>query len=555
MITTKIYVRPSDERKHDMSQWILIHTTGEGEKVIEPRLVDAVNEISSLSFSVYADSNIATLLNPDNRDKHEVWVCEYIEHDTDPYDDGYRGYWDEGNNIWRKDVFVGHAVEYTPYFADNGLLTYKILCVDHRDYLNRSVQKRREYQLLDDGTGGYGGSKGRFSEFLTEHNYEVGGDPFGRSAFMHCDYDVNNNFNKYHYVVDWEVTYNALMERFVERFGGDLYIDNEHYGTKDADDEFLHGVHMRWGTQGTERTDTTITKGYNLKSLRVTTDASEVCTRLFPLGATLDDGSRVTIKGVSEGGRDPKNEYIDIDDTAYIQAHGITARTVTWDDVTDPINLYRKALAWLANENRVRKTYEAEILDLSASVYADGLTRLRCGDTVLVQNDDMGIDERLRIIRIEYDLSQLQNVSVTFGDKFYSDIKQELKDKAETTQKINTLTYNSNAVATKLENNQKLLTSEQQTSGGDMAHSTLSGKEISTEWWNGTQRMGKIGYEADKEGLAGYAGSSTAPSILITNYGEIITDGNLTLRGTYSDVLINVNGQYVSLRNYIATHP
>ena len=88
-----------------------------------------------------------------------------------------------------------------------------------------------------------------------------------------------------------------------------------------------------------------------------------------------------------------------------------------------------------------------------------------------------------------------------------------------------------------------------------MAHSTLSGKEISTEWWNGTQRMGKIGYEADKEGLVGYAGSSAAPSIIITNYGEIITDGNLTLRGTYSDVLINVNGQYVSLRNYIATHP
>lgn len=552
--------REQDGGESDIHDWLCIHDTrANGAKVKSPSLLEERNKTSILTFYVYPHCPALDLLKLENQDKCEVWVCERAYSEVDPWTLGYRypRYHGEGNNIWRADVFVGHVVEFSPEYDTDGLLTYKVMCADHREYLSKTVQPRREYSLAADPTHPWGGgARGGFVDFIGVHNDEIDvyRGAFGRKR-MDAQPDITiDDYNEYHYIVDWENTEEAIRERFIERFGGEMYVDNNEYCTERGEFPpiYQYGTTLRWTKKDWKHSDVAIEKGKNLKMLTIATDNSELCTRIYPLGATLEDGSRVTIKGVSVDGHDINVEYIDIDDAEYIQEHGVTAKVVEWSDVTQPINLYYKALDWLDTENRIKQMYTAQVLDLS--VIKNPLERFRLREWHRIIHPDMNVDVELQIIRIEYDLEQLQNVELTFGDRFLNYEQEQVKNEVENTRVIQSVIYNSNAVATKLENEQKLLTSEQETSGGDMAHSTLSGKEISTEWWNGAQRMGKIGFEADKEGLVGYSGSSQAPSILITHYGEIITDGNLTLRGAYSDVLINIDGQYVSLRDYIRNH-
>lgn len=583
MMWAKILIRQSTDGEYsDMHDWLCIHNTKEeGTAVIDPHLIDATGEISTLTFSVYAGSETATLLSPENRDKCEVWVCEYINYDTDPDDLGYtlRHYHpdgeDENGKVWRLDVFVGHAVEFTPYYADNGLLTYQIMCVDNRDYLNKSIQQRRHYSLAADITKVYGGGiKDGVSEFIDYHNDIVTGAFMSRDQF-NVQFDVENQRNNYDYIVDWEVTQNALQERFIDRFGGELIVDNNSYATDRGDDPPIYSpyTYIRWVDEWGRNSDCVIQNGINLKSLRITTDATEVCTRLIPLGTMGEDGSKLTIANVETQAPYPANNpivdakpinqyYVDIYNSQYISNHGITCKTVEFDDITLEANLFEKAVEWLAENNRIRKTYEAEVLDLAANGGFDPLYRLRCGDYHAVRHSGMGVNETLRIVKIDYDLANLHRVSVTFGDKFYNDIQRDLAKDAAQTARVDKVVYNNSTTARTLDENQKAMTSEQEWEQQQQtwsAESTLSGKEISMQMYtkSGGQKapMGKIGFEAETYGgLVGYSGSAQYPSFILKPYGQFTTEDVIVLSGDASDLIMTIQGLQVSLRDYIAHH-
>ena len=573
MMWTKILIRQqSDGEYSNINDWLCVHNTREeGVCVIDPHLIDAKKEISTLTFSAHAGTDAATLLSPEHRDKCEVWVCEYINYDTDPWDSGYtlrryhRDGQDENGKIWRLTMFVGHAVDYTPYYDRNGLLTYKILCVDNRDYLNKSIQERREYRLRDDGTQGNGGAVGYYKDFVARHNTQISGAIFDRDQ-MFANYGVNNVFNDYPYVVDWEQTYSSLQERFIERFGGELTINNNAYVDETPTVHYPSRTEITWVDDWGLDSDCVIQNGINLASLRITTDATEICTRLIPLGEMKEDGSKLTIENIEKAATEttaakPLGQYyVDIADSAYIAAHGITCRTVEFDDITLEANLWDRAVTWLQENNRIRKTYEAEVLDLAANGGFDPLLRLRCGDRHVLRHSTMGVNETLQIIRIDYDLAHLHKVSVTFGDKYYNDIEQGLAKDTAQTAKVDKVVYNNATVTTTLDQRQKALTSKQEYDTDSYGFGTISGKEITLTLTQGSGSqevtMGKFGLVADQEGIAGYSGTSSNPSFILTYYGQFITDGQIYLRnGTTSDLIIKVNGTDVSLRQYIASHP
>nr|MCR5074859.1 phage tail protein [Ruminococcus sp.] len=157
--------------------------------------------------------------------------------------------------------------------------------------------------------------------------------------------------------------------------------------------------------------DTKIELAKNMKSLAVDIDTTNIITRLIPLGAQLspgDSAERLTISSVNSG-----KPYID--DTAGIAKYGIIAGTVEFDDITVPSNLKSAGQEYLTNNNRIRKAYECQALDLS--LIQEDYQALVCGNSYIFKNSFMGLNERLRLIGRTVDIYKPYTPTLKIGDK------------------------------------------------------------------------------------------------------------------------------------------
>lgn len=461
----QIYIRQAEDGEtSDIHDWTCIHDTRKTDnKLIDPKCVIEKNKISTLTFRCRPNSPAYTLLRPENATKCEVWVCERMIASSAPSYVGnrepvHKWYEEEqitGGHVYRYDLFVGHATDYTPYFADNGLLEASITCVDHMDYLNNSIVPRQTYNLNEEAPHiGEKGAINWYRSFIWESNYEREQihNTFARDEFDAQDNRTTNPSPSYEYVVDFEVLYSMLYERFIDRFGGVLYTDYTEYvivgqvpaGETEKDpDQYPDGTTIRWisdSVYGRHR-NVVIQNGVNLKSLRLETDREGFCTRLYPVGELKENGKRVSLKGYSgtqEKPHDPNTEYIEVD-AQYISEYGVISKTQEWTDISQQSNLYSKAWEYLeSNECKIKESFTISVLDLS--VINNPEDRFRCGDYHTVIESDMSINEELQIIRIEYDLAQLQNVNLVMGDKMLSASEMQVRQATRNKEKFGEIT-------------------------------------------------------------------------------------------------------------------
>lgn len=255
--------------------------------------------------------------------------------------------------------------------------------------------------------------------------------------------------NKYHYVVDWESTYDALKNVILDRYGGEIrlhhrsLISNRYEGYDADTTEHARMVYkLEYIDTPSTPSDTseleTLRNYDNLLYLKVNTEREEFCTALIPLGATDLAGNRLILDGQTTGSIFSKTSR----ETA--ENYGIKIRTHTWDDVTIQSNLERKGTQWMANQNRATKTYEARVYDLS--IIDRDRKPIQLGDFyhVVVDTPYMQIDEVLRVIYIKRDLFNFHAPEIVLGDKRMS--FEELQANAQKLQanKLNTSIYNTN---------------------------------------------------------------------------------------------------------------
>lgn len=148
-----------------------------------------------------------------------------------------------------------------------------------------------------------------------------------------------------------------------------------------------------------------------MKSLDVKTDSTNIITRLIPLGCQLNNGEtaeRLDISSVNDG-------KMYIDDEAAIEKYGIIVGTAEFDNITLPENLLKAGREYLKNNNRIRKAYEAQVLDLS--IIDTNHENIRCGNTYQFVNKFMGLDEELRIMKRTVDIYKPYSPMVEIGDK------------------------------------------------------------------------------------------------------------------------------------------
>ena len=134
---------------------------------------------------------------------------------------------------------------------------------------------------------------------------------------------------------------------------------------------------------------------------------ADLATVLIPYGAQYEEtGERVTIRTVNDG-----EDYIQDDEAVALR--GKIVKTVTWDDVTVPANLLRKAQQYLATQKMVSTTIKLSAVDLSDM--DSSIDSFSVGDLIRVRSAPHGIDKDFLLTERSYDFLSPGRDTVTLG--------------------------------------------------------------------------------------------------------------------------------------------
>lgn len=187
------------------------------------------------------------------------------------------------------------------------------------------------------------------------------------------------------------------IDKLQERCGGYIvFTDNE------AGERVVN-----WYDEVSYQNSQTIDFGSNLIDFTRTTANESLATRIIPYGAKDEEtGEYVTIESVN-GGLD----YIE--DTDAIALRGIITTPVFYDDVTEPLNLLRKAQADLAVSKNIITGLTLTAVDLS--IIDKKLSAFREGDLVHVTSKPHSLDDTFLLTDKSVNLLDKSSSNITMG--------------------------------------------------------------------------------------------------------------------------------------------
>ena len=307
--------------------------------------------------------------------------------------------------------FEGRVLLQTPKMDSNGIIYKTVVCESYLGYLNDSVQN---YEAISGVS-----VEELFKKIINNHNSQVENSKKFIIGEIKIGTSSSDNEDRY---LNYEKTFDSINKNLIERFGGELRV-------RKAGDN----IYIDYIKEIGEKKNTVIALANNLISIEQEKDPSEIITRLIPVGAKLENSDeRLTITSINGG-----INYVE--DEEAIKEFGVIVDTVNFDDITEAIDLLNKAKSYLKENNKIKKKYKIDALDLSKIDL--NFDSFEVGNTYRVINPLMNIDEELRIIEKTLDINSPQNSSLTFGDKF-EDIKDYQLGITKATKDLNTLRYN-----------------------------------------------------------------------------------------------------------------
>ena len=307
--------------------------------------------------------------------------------------------------------FEGRVLLQTPKMDSNGIIYKTVVCESYLGYLNDSVQS---YETISGVS-----AEELFKKIINNHNSQVENSKKFIIGEIKISTSSSDNEDRY---LNYEKTFDSINKNLIERFGGELRV-------RKAGDN----IYIDYIKEIGEKKNTVIALANNLIAIEQEKDPSEIITRLIPVGAKLENSDeRLTITNINGG-----INYVE--DEEAIKEFGVIVDTVNFDDITEAIELLNKAKSYLKENNKIKKKYKIDALDLSTIDL--NFDSFEVGNTYRVINSLMNIDEELRIIEKTLDINSPQNSSLTFGDKF-EDIKDYQLGITKATKDLNTLRYN-----------------------------------------------------------------------------------------------------------------
>ena len=307
--------------------------------------------------------------------------------------------------------FEGRVLLQTPKMDSSGVIYKTVVCESYLGYLNDSVQN---YETISGVS-----AEELFKKIINNHNSQVENSKKFIIGEIKIGTSSSDNEDRY---LNYEKTFDSINKNLIERFGGELRV-------RKAGDN----IYIDYIKEIGEKKNTVIALANNLIAIEQEKDPSEIITRLIPVGAKLENSDeRLTITSINGG-----INYVE--DEEAIKEFGVIVDTVNFDDITEAIELLNKAKSYLKENNKIKKKYKIDALDLSKIDL--NFDSFEVGNTYRVINPLMNIDEELRIIEKTLDINSPQNSSLTFGDKF-EDIKDYQLGITKATKDLNTLRYN-----------------------------------------------------------------------------------------------------------------
>lgn len=326
---------------------------------------EGVNNVGSCDFALYAP-------HPAYNELHEMTTLIRIT-----------------NTKTNAVEFEGRIAQITDCGMDSdGVIAKKCHCEGLLAYLYDTVQMYQNYENQ---------TPTQFLNALkTNHNAQVSAEK--QIASVYCEVSGNTNSK----TTAYRSTLDEIKENLISRLGGEIAL------RRDGNGDLILYYFNDGGDGVTQSTKVELAR--NMVALKQDVDATQIITRLIPLGAQLNDETAERLTLSTETYPTPW-----IDDTTAMAKYGVIVGTVEFDDITVEANLLTAGQAALADNNAVKYSYEAEALDLSTIDLDEH--PFRAGNSYEFINRMMGFDEFLRLQTRTVDIYEPYKPRITIGEK------------------------------------------------------------------------------------------------------------------------------------------
>lgn len=186
----------------------------------------------------------------------------------------------------------------------------------------------------------------------------------------------------------------------------------------------------------------TIELGVNLINYKSNIDDIDLCTRVIPLGALLEEqtieglDTRLTIEGqpVSSTHLHTSDDYLQ--STSAINNFGIITKTVTFDDVTTPSKLATKGNKYLSQNQFENLVIEVSAVDLG--LIDSDVDTWELLQKIRVKSEVHGLDAYFPLTKMVLNLANPENDTFTLGtkSKLKTSLTAKTSEASEVTKKI-----------------------------------------------------------------------------------------------------------------------
>ena len=366
---------------------LLHHTHIEELKLINPKLDLEVNKTGSFTFTIYPSHPYFGMLK---KLKSEIKVFQNEEL-----------------------IFRGRILDDAEGFKNERQVT----CEGELAFLLDSSQRPYEFK---------GDIPKLFTRFIDAHNAQVE----EKKRFKVGKITVKDK-NGYISRSDTQYlsTYDSIFKKLINTHGGYLNIRHE-----------LDGVYIDYLEDFTKQNAQDIELRRNILGLNMKTKGSEIATAIIPLGAKIkmEQPEETTEAGSIEGNQQVEERRLTIEsvndgkDYVYnaeaVERFGWIYKVVTWDDVTLPENLLRKANEELATAFLYEKSIEISAVDLSGT--NKNIAAFRIGTYNKVVTDIHGLNEFLLVKKLSLNLTNPKGDKLTLG-KTYQSLTEQDKDNGD----------------------------------------------------------------------------------------------------------------------------
>lgn len=296
----------------------------------------------------------------------------------------------------KKTLFRGRVLDKNYSMDSSGKVIVTYTCEDQLAFLHDSTQKWRKVQNTT--------IKDFLGLLLKEHNSKV--EDYKKIKLG--EVTVQNNTDNVYRYVGYGTTFDEIKDNLTSRLGGHLRLRQEG-----------NGLYLDYLESINEKSDTPIMLSKNLKSFKKQIDPTEIISRVYVYGKTLEDENNTDIGVVSAPRLDMSSvnggkTYLE--DKELIDEFGIQEGVLTYNDISKPKNLLRRAKSFFEGQRAAKQTYNVEAVDLS--LLDKTIDQFEVGKWYdVITYPLLNLEDTLQVIEVKMDSENPQRNSLKIGDQ------------------------------------------------------------------------------------------------------------------------------------------